>query len=714
MSTSPTSSTSSAGSSPISFNGLVSGLDTKSIIQALLQADQAPLNQLTQEQQGEQAKLQAYQDLNTKLQALQSTASTLALQSTTGAKQVSFSGPSGTFATATATADAANQSFSLQIDSTATSTDVASTASIAPAIQGTDVVVNNPNTGTPITAGTITINGQTVTISAGETFSAAITAIQTALQTGLGSGAPTATLGADNKIHLNSNGAGNILLGNAGDSSNFLAVTKLIGQPAGAAVNSTGPISVTNPTALLSATALGSATAILGTDVAAGNAKTALAITAGTFTVNGASVTVNAGDTFNTVFANINAATGGAVTASIVNNKIQLTSASPITLAAGSSNFLAATNLAGQAPANTITSSSVVGVAGSFNINGTNITYNTTKDALQDVLTRISSSAAGMTASYDPNFDKVTLTSTKTGNLDVTVQDQSGSLLGQLNVGTPAAHQLGTSAKYEVNGGAAQYSLTNTINNVVPNINMTLQTATPAGQPLTVTVSQNATVAEGAIQSFVTAYNAVVDTITKDTAYDTNTKTAGVFLGDPVINNLQQTLNDGLFIANGSSLGLTPPYETATSMGLSTGPIGSAPGTTTDVTFDTTQFEAAMQDNPTAVTKLATTVFNNLSQSLIQITQPGGLIDSSIQSENTQIQDFQTQIDTQKAFIADQQTFLTQEYAQLEAQLAQLQSQAAVGASALASFNTASINQSAATNSTSSLLGGSTGSSSGA
>src|SRR5947209_2882110 len=111
-------------SSPISFSGLVSGLDTKSIISAMLQADQVPVKMLQAQQSNEKAKLQAYQDLNTKLQALQAAASTLGLPSTIGAKQLTFSGPSGTFVGGTASSSAANGSFTIQVDQLASQTTV--------------------------------------------------------------------------------------------------------------------------------------------------------------------------------------------------------------------------------------------------------------------------------------------------------------------------------------------------------------------------------------------------------------------------------------------------------------------------------------------------------------------------------------------------------------------------------------------------------------
>ena len=106
----------------VSFGGLVSGINTQQIVQALLAADQAPLIQMQAQQAQEQAKLVAWQDVNSKLQAMQAAADTLSLQATVSARKVTFAGASGSFATAVATPSASNGSFQLQIDQLATAT----------------------------------------------------------------------------------------------------------------------------------------------------------------------------------------------------------------------------------------------------------------------------------------------------------------------------------------------------------------------------------------------------------------------------------------------------------------------------------------------------------------------------------------------------------------------------------------------------------------
>jgi flagellar hook-associated protein 2 len=573
----------------ISFGGLVSGLNTQQIVQALLAADQAPILQLQSQQAHEQQKLTAWQDINSKLQALQAAADTLGLQGTVSAKNVVFTGPSGTFATGTATPTAANGIFQLQIDQLATATKVASTTGIGRPIVGTDVATFSSKLATAVTQGTFSI-GVTdpvtgavtyhqVAVTLGDTWDAILANISSAT-----SGDVTGTV-TGNGIQLQSNNGQPILLGSGGDTSNFLSVTKLLGQPSATTMSSSGPVGVSNPAVALDQ-------------------------------------------------ASINGLATGTTT-------------------------------------------------GTFTINGVTINYNSTTDSLNTILDRINSSAAGVTATYDPNSDTVSLTSSKTGNIDVSVADGNGNLMASLGLLAPAAHQLGKSAKYEING-VTQYSLTNTVKNIVPGVTVTLQAVTTS--PLTGTVSIDTSVGTKAIKDFVTAYNAVADLIQKDTDYNQRTKKAGIFLGDLTVSTIQQQLDQGLFISNGLQKGLTAPYTDISTIGLSTGAIGSKPGTTLDLQFDENKFQTALTTNPAAVTNLVNTVFGQLSKSVFDLIKPFGLVDSAIRAEDRQILDYQNEIDDQTQRLQDREQALNQQFNQLDEELARLQAASTTGAAVLASL----------------------------
>jgi flagellar hook-associated protein 2 len=199
-------------------------------------------------------------------------------------------------------------------------------------------------------------------------------------------------------------------------------------------------------------------------------------ITAGTFTVNGQTITVAATDTLQSVFDQINTATNGAVTASYdsTTDEITLSSSSPITLgsSADTSNFLQATQLYTNGTGTVTSLGALAGInintnanqanlattisdggngQGAFEINGVTINYDASTDSINDILQDINNSAAGVTATYDGANNRFVLTNNNTGESG---HDHAGRD-GQF----PGGHrpfqrhlQAGTNLQYSLNG----------------------------------------------------------------------------------------------------------------------------------------------------------------------------------------------------------------------------------------------------------------------
>ena len=116
-------STGSAGSS-FQFDGVVSGLNTTSIIQSMLAQDQGPLNQLKKQQTDVQNRDAAYQAIETQVSSFQTALNNLLIPSNVNAKLVGSS--TTTVATGTGSADAVNGTYSLNVMRLATSSSVTS------------------------------------------------------------------------------------------------------------------------------------------------------------------------------------------------------------------------------------------------------------------------------------------------------------------------------------------------------------------------------------------------------------------------------------------------------------------------------------------------------------------------------------------------------------------------------------------------------------
>jgi hypothetical protein len=136
-------------------------------------------------------------------------------------------------------------------------------------------------------------------------------------------------------------------------------------------------------------------------------------VSAGSFQVNGTTVSVLAADTINTVLARINSTVAG-ITASFAGDKVTIASTGPsedtITLANDTSGFLTALNLSGasavtgnvgddqEALEDTTQFGTVT--SGSFTINGVAINVDPTTQTLQSLISTINASAAGVSSRW--------------------------------------------------------------------------------------------------------------------------------------------------------------------------------------------------------------------------------------------------------------------------------------------------------------------------
>lgn len=326
------------------------------------------------------------------------------------------------------------------------------------------------------------------------------------------------------------------------------------------------------------------------------DAPLATPITAGTFTVNGATITISTTDTLQQVFDKISDATGGAVTASYnpTTDRIELNSSAPIQLgsAADTSNFLRVTRLT-QNGTGSVTSTLPLGVvnqsvalqnanfataisdggsgAGEFVINGVSISFNVATDTLADVLARINNSAAGVLAQYDPIQDRVVLTNKTTGNVAMHLADVTGNFLEATGLLASAGGSFvaGQDLVYTLNGSAPLTSRSNAITAESHGISGLTITALTTGTT-TVTVTADPTPARAAIEEFVAQYNKVQSLIASATATAssaTGTTTNGVLAGDRDVAALANELRRLVF---GEVTGLSGSITRLDQLGYST------------------------------------------------------------------------------------------------------------------------------------------------
>lgn len=602
-------------SDPVRIGGFFSSFDTEAVIAQLTKVRQVRIDKLNVEALRADARKAAIADLVTRFSSLLSKVKALSSSTSASGKSTAVSGTgvnaaadptaaigsftvdvtklaTGTSATGsaiTAALDAASPLDESNFQTTPTSgaftigTSGGGSATIKVGAQAVNsaALLNASNFATAVTSGTFTIStsgGGPAVINvdiATQSLDDIVTAIN---GSGIGVTASIAndSYGRANTLVLTSTN-GDITLGDGGDTSNFLSATNLSGATGTTTLTATAPMSWQM--------------------------------------------------SLNDVIAEINGA-GVGITASITNdsngkaNILSLSAATSITLgnATDTSNFLSATNvlaspgttsrastrgIARMNPSQTMSGASWQGgppAAGahSFTINGVTINYDTSTDSLNDVLNRISSSSAGVTATYDSVSDTIRLQQTKTGSMPITLADDGagGDLLSKTGL-LAATQTLGENAEFAINGGAAQYSDSNTVL-AQPGVTLTLTALIDPGTPATVTVSQDVSSASSAIKGFVTEFNNVmtaIDTLTKADGSETDNQ-SGLLSGDASIRQLKSTLRG---LLTGAGQNVPGNFTSMGQVGLSFGAVGSAVGTTNALTFDESKFSAALASDPVSV-----------------------------------------------------------------------------------------------------------------
>ena len=294
-------------------------------------------------------------------------------------------------------------------------------------------------------------------------------------------------------------------------------------------------------------------------------------ITAGTFTVNGQTITVAATDTLQSVFTQINTATGGAVTASYDPTTDEITLSSTFahysrqfgsarhqqfsqvtqlfsngTGTVTSLNALAGINLNATADQSNLATAITDGGSGqgAFDINGVTINFDSSTDSVNDILQSINNSAAGVTATYDGANNRFVLTNNNTGNVGMTMQDVTGNFLAATGLSSGTL-QAGTNLQYSINGSKPMTSESNTVDASSSGLTGLSITALATGSA-NITVSPDTSTIATAITNFVNDYNTVQNYISSQTTISTSTSsttgatdstttttgTPGILMGD--------------------------------------------------------------------------------------------------------------------------------------------------------------------------------------
>lgn len=216
--------------SSISIGGLISGLDTNSIIDALMSVERQGLTRLNKQKSQILARQQAYRDLNTKMLSLQTAAK--ALSNSDSVMAYKATPADATKLTTSADSTAAAGLYSVSILNRSTQTKLTGASDVGKKIDPAAALNSADAFGSSFVGGTFTINGNQFTVSASDTLNSVLATIDA-------TGDLSASYSAANDTVDISNSGSALLIGSAADTSNFLTMLKVASDTSGPDYTST-------------------------------------------------------------------------------------------------------------------------------------------------------------------------------------------------------------------------------------------------------------------------------------------------------------------------------------------------------------------------------------------------------------------------------------------------------------------------------------------
>jgi flagellar hook-associated protein 2 len=312
---------------------------------------------------------------------------------------------------------------------------------------------------------------------------------------------------------------------------------------------------------------------------------------------------------------------------------------------------------------------------------GTSQTYTLASGATaQDLVNTINADQSGSVWATLNSSGNIIFSDRTTGsNASFSISDSANAL-------TPPSSGLtaGQNAAYSINGGATQYSQSNTVTGAIAGVTLTFGGLTNSTTgPVQVNVnapSISESAIQTAVQSFITSYNSVTGQIQAQLgqAPVSSDPTQGTLYDDPGLSDLLNQMRDAMYQ---SGSGLPTGMASMMDLGVST---GAATGSATpsqsaisgQLTLNTTTLANAIQTNPSGVTAVLQSFVSNFTGIVNNMAQAGGVIDSRVQGNDSEISELDNQITVMQSALNDKQTQLQQQFAALEGALSKNQSTA--------------------------------------
>lgn len=323
-------------------------------------------------------------------------------------------------------------------------------------------------------------------------------------------------------------------------------------------------------------------------------------------------------------------------------------------------------------------STTALGQTGEFTVNGQTVTVDAADSlgAIRDKINAINTgpSASKVTATVltvSPTDHRLILTSDSAGAAGISLADTTGTLLNDLGLLGPGGVLVaGADASLRIDGVPLTRTA-NVIADAIEGITLTLETAEP-GTIVALDVARYTDETIGAVKSFVSAYNAVVDFFKKEA-------NGGTLRGDATLRTNRTAFSQSLLTLLGGEAGLE---TTGSAVGLSLDRNGR-------LSLDDSVLTKALQENHASVQALfggsaGLAGFESTLEDLL--TTASGVLDSRTSLLTDRVSGLELRIARMEGRLAQRRTLLIRQFTRMESAIGTLQQQGSFLGSQLAAL----------------------------
>ena len=313
-------------------------------------------------------------------------------------------------------------------------------------------------------------------------------------------------------------------------------------------------------------------------------------------------------------------------------------------------------------------------------------------DTIDDVVSRINDADIGIKASI---INDGSANSPYRLSFNSEVSGRAGSIYidpGQTSLSTQTLSEAQDAIVLMGGGDEQSAFLVSSSSNTMKNIihGTTLELKSTSDSPVDITISQDLDSIVEQMNSFVGAYNAIMDDIDANASFNSTTLQRGLLFSEHTVYTAKSILQT---LPSRVVSGLQQPYNMLSSIGISFAPLSYESGTdasgstsnfavatTPKLAFDETKFREAFEDDPDAVTELFTKAETGIGDYIAD--RLNGLADNTestmkrrVDSMQSQQKMFKQRIEYLDEILANKEDRLYKQFYAMEEALASMQSQ---------------------------------------